>query len=154
MLPRDYAGQNCSIARALELVGERWSLLVVRDCLRGLRRFDELQASLGIASNVLANRLERLVASGVLERIRYQERPERYEYRLTEMGLELRVPLIALMHWGDRHLAPAGPPMLVEHAHCGGEVSEQLVCTGCGEVLEPGEIRSRPGPGHRHPAAA
>lgn len=150
MLKRDYEGQNCSIARALELVGERWSLLIVRDCLRGLRRFDEFQASLGIASNVLTNRLERLVAVGILERVRYQERPDRYEYRLTEMGRELRVPLIALMRWGDRHLAPDGPPVIVEHRGCSGEVSAQLVCSGCG-ALTPGETHARSGPGHRAP---
>jgi len=154
MLKRDYAGQNCSIARALELIGERWSLLIVRDCLRGYGRFDQFQASLGIASNVLSNRLERLVEVGIIERVRYQQRPDRYEYRLTEMGLELRVALIALMHWGDRHLAPAGAPVLVEHAGCGGEVTTRLACSECGAVLEPADIQTRPGPGHRAPAHA
>jgi DNA-binding HxlR family transcriptional regulator len=153
MLKRDYEGQNCSIARALELVGERWTLLIIRDALRGKRRFDEFQASLGIASNVLTNRLERLVSAGILERVRYQERPDRYEYRLTEMGLELRVPLIALMHWGDHHLAPDGPPVIVEHSGCGGEISAQLVCPDCGAEVAPGKTRARPGPGHREPAS-
>ena len=90
MLNRDYEGQNCSIARALEVVGERWTLLIIRDVLLGLRRFDELQESLGIARNVLTDRLNRLVDEGVLERVLYSERPERYEYQLTKKGLDLQ----------------------------------------------------------------
>src|SRR5215471_9292986 len=95
MLNRRYDGQNCSIARALEVVGERWTLLIVRDVFLGKRRFDELQASLGIARNVLTDRLNRLVEQGILERVPYSERPERYEYRLTPKGLELNVALTA-----------------------------------------------------------
>ena len=91
MLKRDYQSQNCSIARTLELVGERWTLLIIRDAFRGLHRFDEFQANLGIATNVLASRLERLVDAGIFERVRYQERPDRYEYHLTPSGRELRV---------------------------------------------------------------
>ena len=143
VLRRDYEGQNCSIARTLELVGERWSLLIIRDCFRGLRRFDQFQASLGIATNVLSSRLDRLVEAGIVERVRYQERPDRYEYRLTDRGRELRIPLIALMHWGDRYLAPDGPPLVVEHATCGGAVVEQLVCSGCGEPVAAHELRTR-----------
>ena len=93
MLKRDYEGQNCSIARALEVVGERWTLLIVRDVFLGLRRFDELQESLGIARNVLTDRLNRLVDEGILERVRYSERPERYEYRLTPKGRDLNIAL-------------------------------------------------------------
>src|SRR5262249_5720635 len=96
MLRRDYEGQDCSIARALEVVGERWTLLIIRDVLLGRRRFDELQESLGIARNVLTNRLHRLVDEGILERVRYSERPERFEYRLTPKGEELNVALNAL----------------------------------------------------------
>src|SRR5437660_5826652 len=103
MLNRDYEGQNCSIARALEVVGERWTLLIIRDVLLGLHRFDEFQESLGIARNVLADRLARLVDEGVLERRRYSERPERYEYRLTAKGKELLVALTALREWGEKH---------------------------------------------------
>src|SRR5258706_12575246 len=90
MLNREYHGQNCSIAGALEIVGERWTLLIVRDAFLGLSRFDQFQESLGIARNVLTDRLNRLVAEGILERVRYTERPERYEYRLTENGRERR----------------------------------------------------------------
>src|SRR5690242_5230035 len=99
MLKRDYEGQVCSIARTLEVVGERWTLLIVRDLALGLRRFDELQSSLGVATNVLTDRLNRLVEEGIAERVRYSERPERFEYRLTKKGRELRVPLLALMQW-------------------------------------------------------
>ena len=93
MLKRDYEGQNCSIARALEVVGERWTLLIIRDVFLGRRRFDELQESLGIARNVLTDRLNRLVEEGILARVLYSERPARYEYRLTTKGLELNVSL-------------------------------------------------------------
>src|SRR3982074_3115939 len=91
MLKRDYEGQNCSIARALEVVGERWTLLIVRDAFLGLRRFEQFQESLGIARNVLTERLNRLVEEGILERVRYSERPERYEYRLAEKRADRKV---------------------------------------------------------------
>jgi len=142
MLKRDYAGQNCSVARTLEIVGERWSLLIIRDVFRGLRRFDQLQESLGIATNVLSSRLDRLVQTGILERVPYQEKPVRHEYRLTERGLELRTPLIALMHWGDRYLAPDGPPVVTEHATCGAPIVAELVCSGCGKPVTLGELRT------------
>src|SRR5918998_127305 len=103
MLRRDYAGQNCSIAGTLELVGERWTLLIVRDAFLGIRRFDDFQRNLGIARNVLQSRLERLVEEGILKREPYQERPPRYEYRLTRKGVDLWPVLVALMGWGDRH---------------------------------------------------
>jgi DNA-binding HxlR family transcriptional regulator len=112
MLKRDYEGQNCSIARALEVVGERWTLLIVRDVFLGKRRFDELQENLGIARNVLADRLGRLVEEGILERVPYSERPVRHEYRLTTKGLELNVALTALRQWGDRYLSDAPPRLL------------------------------------------
>jgi DNA-binding HxlR family transcriptional regulator len=147
VLKREYESQNCSIARTLELVGERWTLLIVRDAALGRRRFEEFQRSLGIARNVLSDRLTRLVDAGILERRRYQERPERFEYHLTEKGRELRVALIALMHWGDRHLAPDGPPRLVEHVGCGGPVEQRLVCGDCGAELGPDDLTSRRGPG-------
>ena len=105
MLKRDYEGQNCSIARALEIVGERWTLLIVRDAFLGLRRFDQFQESLGIARNVLTDRLNRLVEEGILERVRYSERPERYEYRLTQKGRELNIALAGLRQWGDNYLS-------------------------------------------------
>jgi DNA-binding HxlR family transcriptional regulator len=150
VLGRTYDEQVCSVARALEVVGERWTLLIVRDALLGLQRFDQLQQSLGIARNVLTDRLNRLVEAGAMERVRYQERPERYEYHLTAMGQQLATPVLALMHWGDDHLAgKAGPPRLVEHVGCGGAVRERFVCTGCGQVLEPEQVDVLPGPALR-----
>jgi DNA-binding HxlR family transcriptional regulator len=105
MLKRDYAGQDCSIARALEIVGERWTLLIVRDVFLGRRRFDEIQDSLGVARNVLSDRLARLVEHGILEKVRYSERPERFEYRLTRRGRDLNVALAGLRQWGDAYLS-------------------------------------------------
>ena len=109
MLGRTYEGQNCSIARALEVVGERWTLLIIRDTFLGLSRFDQFQESLGVAPNVLSDRLNRLADEGILERHAYSERPPRSEYRLTKKGRELAVPLLALMQWGDRHLSDKPP---------------------------------------------
>ena len=103
MLKNTYEGQACSIARSLELIGERWTLLIVRDIFRGQRRFDDIQESLGIARNVLANRLDRLVEEGIIEKRRYQERPPRYEYFLTEKGIDLWPVLVSLIKWGDKH---------------------------------------------------
>src|SRR5215472_2264651 len=112
MLKRDYDGQNCSIARALEIVGERWTLLIVRDALAGTRRFDEFQESLGIARNILADRLSRLVEERIFERVRYSQRRDRFEYRLTAKGRDLTVALTGLMQWGDKY-AGAKPPVIV-----------------------------------------
>jgi DNA-binding HxlR family transcriptional regulator len=148
MLGRDYNTQTCSIAGALEVVGERWSLLIVRNVFLGLRRFDEIQANLGIARNVLQARLTRLLDSGVLEKRLYQERPPRYEYRLTEKGLDLWPTIVALMQWGDRHaLAAGGPPVLLEHRGCGGAVDEHRICKDCGAPLEVRDVIAHAGPG-------
>ena len=112
MLRSDYQGQNCSIARALEIVGERWTLLIVRDAFLGRRRFDEFQESLGISRNVLAERLGLLVEEGILDRVRYQERPERFEYRLTDKGRDLHLALTALRQWGDKYVSEKPPTQL------------------------------------------
>src|ERR687887_2260982 len=133
VLKRDYEGQNCSIARALEIVGERWTLLIVRDAFLGLRRFDEFHESLGIARNVLADRLNRLVDEGILERVRYSERPERFEYRLTRKGRELNVALTALRQWGDAHLLEE-PPRLLRRRSDGAPVVAALVPEGAQTV--------------------
>jgi DNA-binding HxlR family transcriptional regulator len=155
MLPRTYDDQNCSVARALEVLGDRWTLLVIRDAFLGVRRFDDFQRSLGIARNVLADRLARLVEEGVLERRRYQQRPERHEYRLTDKGLDLLPVTMTLMKWGDRYYAPpGGPPRIVRHRGCGGEVTERLTCERCGAELGPGDVRAEPGPGAGAPVGA
>jgi DNA-binding HxlR family transcriptional regulator len=144
-LKRDYEGQVCSIARTLEVVGDRWTLLIIRDVALGRRRFDQLLEGLGIASNVLTDRLNRLVEEGILERVPYSERPERFEYRLTKKGGELRVALLALMQWGDRHLSDK-PPRIARRRSDGSRVSVRVVARD-GSVVAPGDLEIVPGPG-------
>jgi len=148
VLGNDYPDQVCSIARSLEVVGERWTLLIVRDVMNGRRRFDELQKGLGVARNVLSNRLHRLVEEDILEPRAYQHNPERHEYFLTEKGLDLWPALVALLAWGDRHSpVPGGPPMLIVHKECGGAVSDRGICERCGKLLHARDARALPGPG-------
>ncbi|MEA2302088.1 MAG: hypothetical protein QOE44_2623 [Solirubrobacteraceae bacterium] len=148
MLGSDYTGQTCSIARTLELVGERWTMLIVRDVFLGLRRFEDIRADLGIARNVLSTRLDRLVAAGLLQRAPYQERPPRHEYRLTARGLDLWPVLVELMAWGDRHApTPDGPPVLLRHRGCGGVLGPGRVCDRCAAVVDRPEVAAEPGPG-------
>ena len=122
-----------SVGRALGLVGERWTLLILRETFLGTRRFDDFQRNLGIARNVLQTRLERLVAEGVLKRERYQERPERFAYKLTRKGVDLWPVLVSLMKWGDKYTAPNGPPVVMRHVGCGGEIDDRRICTACGK---------------------
>jgi DNA-binding HxlR family transcriptional regulator len=145
VLGRAYENQNCSIARALELVGERWTLLIIRDAFLGRSRFEEFQASLGIARNVLAERLGRLVEEGILERRRYSERPPRDEYVLTEKGRDLRLALTGLRQWGDRYLSEQ-PPRLLRRKSDGVPVVAALVPEGARDILAPDEVESVPGP--------
>jgi DNA-binding HxlR family transcriptional regulator len=158
VLPRTYDNQVCSIAGTLELVGERWTLLVLRDAFLGVRRFDDFQRSLGIARNVLQSRLERMVEAGILERRRYSDRPPRHAYRLTDKGLDLWPVVVALMKWGDRHVYSEGPPVVLEHRDCGGELDDRRICARCGAAVDVRQVRARPGPGatpealERHPA--
>lgn len=147
MLPRQYPGQNCSIARTLEIVGDRWTLLIVREALRGAARFDGLAASLDVAKNILADRLARLTEEGILERRTYQDRPLRQEYVLTAKGHGLRPVLAAMMDWGDRYYAPDGPPRLVLHEGCGGHVTSSLVCGECGQSWPGIHLKTVAGPG-------
>ena len=136
MLPRTYDNQVCSIARTLEVIGDRWTMLVIRDAFHGVRRFEEFQERLGIARNVLSSRLTRLVEEEVLEKRLYQDRPPRFEYRLTPKGVDLFPVMVSLMKWGDRHAPnPDGPPVVVLHRGCGGEVDERLLCDRCGEPV-------------------
>jgi DNA-binding HxlR family transcriptional regulator len=148
VLHRDYPGLDCSVAKALEVIGERWSLLIVRAVMHGNRRFGEMQESLGIARNVLSARLQRLVDEEILERRAYQESPPRYEYFLTDKGLDLWPALIALLHWGDRYSpSPEGPRRLIVHKECGGTVSERGICESCGKLLTARDAKQVPGPG-------
>ena len=146
MLGRDYEDQNCSIARALEIVGERWTLLIVRDAFLGRTRFDQFQESLGIARNVLADRLGRLVDEGILERVRYSERPERFEYRLTEKGRDLRVALAGLRQWGDKYSSPK-PPTIMRRKSDRKPVVAAFVPRGAPNILRSDEVETVPGPG-------
>jgi DNA-binding HxlR family transcriptional regulator len=137
MLGRDYRGQFCSVARALEVIGERWTLLIVRDALLGLTRFSEFQRSLGIAKNVLADRLECLVREGVLER-RGSGHPE---YVLTDKGRRLEPTIFQLMNWGDDfYVARTGPPRFAVHKECGGRVDHELECGRCGARVRYGDF--------------
>lgn len=155
MLHRDYPALDCSVAKALEVIGERWSLLIVRSVMHGNRRFGEMQESLGIARNVLSARLQRLVDEEILERRAYQESPPRYEYFLTEKGLDLWPALIALLNWGDRYSpSPEGPRRLIVHKECGGTVSERGICESCGKLLTARDAKQVPGPGAKAEADA
>ncbi len=143
MLRADYEGQDCSIARTLELIGERWTILILRESFLGTRRFDDFQRELGLARNVLQTRLERLVDAGVLSRVQYQERPTRYEYRLTRKGVDLWPIIVALLKWGDRYAAPDGAPVVLEHKECGGEVDDRRRCMKCGADLQAWDVVAR-----------
>ena len=138
---------HCSVAQCLEVVGEWWTLLIVRDAFLGVTRFDEFQERLGISRNVLNQRLTRLVEAGVLAKVPYSEHPPRFDYRLTERGRDLWPVITAMRQWGDKHAAPHGPPLRLIHKQCG-EISEaQLVCSACGEPIGPRDVRAMPGPG-------
>ena len=139
--------QNCSIARTLQVVGERWTLLVLREVFTGQRRFEEIQRNLGVATNILSDRLQTLVDGGILERRPLADRSDRSEYRLTEKGLDLNSVLLELMRWGDRWDAPAGAPMAVEHRDCGHETHAVQTCSHCGGELTARNVRVHPGPG-------
>jgi DNA-binding HxlR family transcriptional regulator len=143
----------CSIARALDVVGEWWSLLIVRDAFLGVTRFDEWQKRLGIARNVLTVRLDRLVAQGVFERRRYHDHPPRDEYVLTRKGRDLAPVLTALRTWGDRHEPTAGGPTTVlVHDDCGEVTTPVPVCSHCGERIREGSVHVEPGPGSPDPS--
>jgi DNA-binding HxlR family transcriptional regulator len=155
VLPRTYDEQVCSIARTLEIVGDRWTLLVVRDALLGVTRFQEFEEGLGVPKKVLTDRLQRLVDEGILERRLYQQRPERHEYVLTDKGRGLWRVLAHLLMWGDEHYAgEAGPPRLLRHRECGGRLDYSLRCKKCGaEVKESRDVHIAPGPGLKAIAA-
>ncbi len=134
----------CSIAHALDVAGEWWTPLILRDIAYGIRRFVELQADLGISANVLADRLETLVANGILETHIYQQRPKRSEYYLTEKGTDLIPALLALMRWGDRWTwGNAGGPVSVSHQDCGREVTVEIRCPHCERSTAPAELRAK-----------
>src|SRR4051794_15389027 len=142
-----FEDMNCSVALCLEIVGEWWSLLIVRDAFLGVRRFDDFQARLGISRNILNQRLKGLVDNGVLERVPYQDNPPRSEYRLTDKGRDLWHVITAMRQWGDRWAATGGPPVRMRHSGCGHVVDAVTVCSHCGEPLHPRAVTVEPGPG-------
>ncbi|MEM8705248.1 MAG: helix-turn-helix domain-containing protein [Actinomycetota bacterium] len=138
---------DCSIQRTLDVIGDRWTLLIIRDLFRGVRRFSRIQEDLGIAKNLLTDRLSDLVRAGIVEKVPYQDRPVRYEYKLTEMGRALSPALVAMMRWGDRWMSGGLAPTELVHDVCGTRLELQPWCTTCNEPVAPVDIASRPGPG-------
>lgn len=128
-------GRDCSIANALAIIGERWSLLVLREAMLGFRRFDQFARNTGASRDILAARLKTLVAAGVLQRVQYTDRPPRHEYVLTESGRALRPVLMALMEWGDNYATEGDPPTAWEH-DCGNEFQPTMVCAACGNPAD------------------
>ncbi|MEQ5842886.1 transcriptional regulator [Paraburkholderia acidicola] len=146
----DVGSMPCSVARTLAVIGDRWTLLILRNAFLGMRRFDEFQSQLGLTRHVLAERLARLVDEGIVVKSSYQERPVRFEYRLTEKGLDLYPVLLALTAWGDRWKDDGnGPPMLLKHRTCDHVFRPVTVCSECGEPLDPRDVKPMPGPGWR-----
>ena len=146
-MPNTTSVKECSIAATLSAVGDRWTLLILRDLFRGVRRFERLHRDLGIARNLLTDRLQRLVDLDIVYRVPYQDRPVRNEYRLTAKGIDLSPALVALMGWGDRWYAADGPPTVLVHDACGTPLDQAVSCPRCHEAVGPTHIRSRPGPG-------
>ena len=139
--------QGDSVSRALALIGDQWTLLILREALFGVRRYGQLARNLGIPRPTLSARLRSLVDSGLLERVPYAVNPDRYEYRLTEAGRDLFGAAAMLMRWGDEYLAgPEGPPIVLRHQECGEIADPTLVCGRCGEQITPYNVTPEPGP--------
>ncbi|HEY5339006.1 MAG TPA: helix-turn-helix domain-containing protein [Rhizomicrobium sp.] len=144
------AKEDCSLARSLAVLGDRWTLLVLREAFLRTRRFDEFESKLGIARRVLSERLALLVDEDILAKAPYQDNPPRFEYRLTEKGLELYPVIISLVHWGDKYYAGRkGPPLLHTHKVCGHDFRSVLTCSECGDPLAARDVSVRPGHGRR-----
>lgn len=140
--------EACSVARTVSVIGDRWTLLVLRDSFLGVRRFDDFQARIGVTRPILADRLKKLVAEGILDAVAYQERPLRHEYRLTDKGRALHPVIMAIVHWGDIHMAgESGRPLLHRHKGCGCDFDPVLVCSACSAPVTARDVEVRPGPG-------
>jgi DNA-binding HxlR family transcriptional regulator len=147
--------EACSVARTVSVIGDRWTLLVLRECFLRVRRFEEFQNRLGITRHLLADRLRKLVKAGVLKKVAYQDRPKRFEYRLTEKGIDLYPVMMAIVHWGDVHMAgKRGRPLVHRHKVCGKDFDPVMVCSECGEPIEARAVHVHPGPGAPREAAA
>jgi DNA-binding HxlR family transcriptional regulator len=150
----NFSEMSCSIARTLDLIGEWWTPLIIRDLLIGNRRFDGLRKNLGISKKILADRLQSLLASGIIVKRLYEQSPPRHEYVLTEKGEELGPILLAMLSWGDKWLSGGKPPLKVMHRDCGHTLKTRVVCTACGEPVSFSNITAEPGPGMSKEQAA
>jgi DNA-binding HxlR family transcriptional regulator len=151
---KSFSGMHCSVAQCLEVVGEWWSMLIVRDAFLGVSRFDQFQERLGISRNVLNQRLARLAGAGVLEKVPYSDHPPRHDYRLTGKGRDLWPVLTAIRQWGDRYAAPDGPPLELVHRECGHVCGAVITCSACGKPIGPTDVWAVPGPGAVDPLVA
>ncbi|WP_420469906.1 winged helix-turn-helix transcriptional regulator [Brevundimonas sp. FT23042] len=141
--------EPCSIARTSAVIGDRWTVLILREAFTGARRFDDFQNALGISRTIVTDRLTLLAREGVLQRIAYQDRPVRYEYRLTDKGRELHAVLLAMFRWGDRHYGgEAGAPLTLRHTACGHDFHAVSTCSECAGLITPETVEVRPGPGY------
>ncbi|WP_040525808.1 winged helix-turn-helix transcriptional regulator [Gordonia effusa] len=147
-MPRTpFTEMNCSVAQCAHIIGERWSVLLIRDAMMGITRFEDFRARTGIARNILSSRLDDLVSNGILTRVQYADKPVRHEYVLTEKGMDLWHVLGAMAQWGDKWSAPNGPPVVLEHSACDHQATITPTCSHCGETLDLGTLSLRPGPG-------
>ncbi len=138
--------EHCSVARTLSVIGDRWTLMILRDCFLGVRRFEQFERRLGVTRHLLTDRLKKLVHHGVLYKSTYQEKPLREEYRLTQKGLDLHPVLMALVHWGDAHMADEhGAPLIHIHKSCGHAMSPVTVCSHCVKPVAAKDIQVEPG---------
>jgi DNA-binding HxlR family transcriptional regulator len=144
---KSFADMHCSVAQCLEVVGEWWTMLIIRDAFLGVTRFDEFQERLGVARNILSQRLTRLVDQGILDKVAYSDHPLRYNYRLTAKGRDLWPILTAMRQWGDKHAAPDGPPLKLVHKSCGQVSQAVMTCSACGDPLTVRDVQAVPGPG-------
>jgi DNA-binding HxlR family transcriptional regulator len=144
---KSFAAMHCSVAQCLEVVGEWWSMLILRDAFLGVSRFDAFQDRLGISRNVLNQRLTRLVESGILVKVPYSQHPPRYEYRLTDRGRDLWPVLTSMRQWGDKYAAPEGPPVVMRHGSCGQISNAVMTCSSCGEQMDVDDLLAVAGPG-------
>ncbi len=148
----DLESEPCSVARTLSVIGDRWTLLILRDCFLGVRRFDDFRERLGLSKAILSDRLARLVEAEVLARVVYQNNPTRHEYRLTPPGLDLYPVLLAIAHWGDTHLAgKMGAPVIHTHRTCGHDFEPVTTCSHCGDEVSARQVSVRAGKGFKSP---
>ncbi|WP_374346829.1 winged helix-turn-helix transcriptional regulator [Phenylobacterium sp.] len=144
----DLANEPCSVARTVAVIGDRWTLMILREVFLGIRRFEDFQARLGISRTITAERLKALVDEGVLKKVAYQDRPLRHEYRLTDKGLDLYPVIMAIVNFGDRHYAgEAGPPLLHRHKACGCDFAPVMTCSECHAPVGARDVETRAGPG-------